>query len=85
MSKELREEILELGARIQPLLDPLPTRKDRIAYAHIFGVIKELCQTSYKEADPRKVRAILKAIEQNPNASLKETYLLAKEYYKELE
>lgn len=83
MSKDLLELINKLAEKIQPLLTPVPGREQRIAKAHIYGVIKALCKMSYKEADPRKVKAILKAIELEPNADLKTTYILAKTIYKE--
>lgn len=82
-SKELRQKILELGAEIQDKLLPVPGHKKRIAYAHIFGVIKNLCKVSYDEADPSKVLAILEAIRLNPNGSSEEIYTMAKGIYKQ--
>jgi len=83
MSKDLLLLIEEVALKIQPILEPIPERKQRIAKAHIYGVVRSLCKVSYKEADPRKVKAILKAIEKEPNADLKTIYLLAKKFYQE--
>lgn len=66
---ELKNLIAEVGAEIQSQLDPLPHRRQRNAYAHIYGAIKDLCGDTYSEADPAKVVAIVEAIRRNPNAN----------------
>jgi len=81
-TKEVRQKILDLGAEIQDKLLPVPGHKKRIAYAHIFGVIKNICKVSYDEADQNKVLAIIEAIRLEPNGTSKEIYTIAKDIYK---
>lgn len=66
---QLKELIKEVGAEIQPKLDPLPYRKERNAYAHIHGAINQLLGSSYNEADAGQVEALVNYIRDNPNAS----------------
>ena len=78
MSEELKKLVQEVGAEIQSKLDPIPGRKDRISYAHIFGMIQTLCGDTYSKADPKKVKAVVEAIRQNPNGDPKEILAAAK-------
>lgn len=69
---ELKNLIAEVGAEIQPKLDPLPGRRQRNAYAHIYGAVRDLCGDTYSKAEPQKVIAVVEAIRRNPNASYEE-------------
>lgn len=79
----IKDHIAKTAQQIQPQLNPLPTHSTRNAYAHIHGIIKMLCGTSYSYTDKAKVQAILKAIENNPNGTPKEIFEQAKLIYKQ--
>jgi len=70
MTKEkLRDLINEVGKEIQDKLTPLSYRKTRNAYAHIYGMIKEITGTTYSESNPDLVISILEIIRNQPNIS----------------
>ena len=81
--KELRDLIKTVSDEIQPKLLPKPGHPTRIARPHLYGMIKEICNATYSEADPNKVRAVIEAIRKEPNGNLKEIFNIAKEIYKE--
>ena len=81
MSEELKKLIQDVGIEIQPKLEPKPGYPVRNAYAHIFGVIKEICQVSYSGANPDQVRAIVEAIRRSPNDKLDAIITSAKQIY----
>ena len=77
-ANSLRDLIQAVGVEIQPKLLPLPGHSVRNAYAHIFGMVKHLCNASYSEADPVKVRAVVEAIRQDPNGDIQTILTSAK-------
>lgn len=80
---DLRTQIISTAEQIKPFLKPLPGRPERNAYAHVYGVIKTLCKVPYNLADPQKVLAILKALEAEPNGSLKVVFDRARIFYRQ--
>lgn len=67
--EQIRKLIEQVGGEIQDKLSPLPYRKKRNAYAHIYGAINSILGCTYAEADPDEVEALVKYIHKNPNAS----------------
>ena len=81
MSEDLKKLIQDVGTEIQPKLLPKPGYPVRNAFAHIFGVVREICQVSYSEANPEQVKAIVEAVRRNPNDKLDAIIISAKEIY----
>lgn len=81
MSEDLKKLIQDVGAEIQPALLPKPGYPVRNAFAHIFGMVKEICNATYSEANPDQVRAIIEAIRRDPNGKLDAIITSAREIY----
>lgn len=79
---KLEERIKEVGAEIQSKLLPKPGFPKRNPYAHLFGMIKAICNKTYSEADPNKVLAIVEAVRLNPNGDQDEIKKEAVQIYK---
>ena len=69
-ANELRKLINEVGGEIQDKLEPLPYRRNRNSYAHIYGMIREITGTTYSEAEEGIIVSILEIIRQSPNISI---------------
>lgn len=83
MSEELKTLIKQVGDEIKTQLLPKPGYPVRNPYAHIFGMVRELCEATYSEAPPEKVRAVVEAIRRAPNGGLMEIFESAKKICEE--